>query len=70
MLKNLTLLSTLLALGLSHALAQTAAPAPAPAWKQGMPTDMADSKLAPHAAKFTATAAADVQLDQLKLPPG
>ena len=72
MLKKLTLPSVLMALGLSQALAQTPAPAPAapPAWKQGMQSDMVDSKLAPHAAKFTATTAADVALDQLKLPPG
>ena len=61
-----------LALGASAAFAQTAAPAapPAPAWKQGMPESMATSTLAPLAGKNTATAAADIPIDKIKLPPG
>ncbi|QHE75071.1 PQQ-dependent sugar dehydrogenase [Hydrogenophaga sp. PBL-H3] len=61
-----------LALGAGAALAQTAAPAaaPAPAWKQGMPESMATSTLAPLAGKNTATAAADIPVDKIKLPPG
>ncbi|WP_367187658.1 sorbosone dehydrogenase family protein, partial [Hydrogenophaga sp.] len=61
-----------MALGTSAALAQTAAPAapPAPAWKQGMPESMATSTLAPLAGKNTATAAADIPIDKIKLPPG
>ena len=51
-----------LALGLSHAQQ--------PAWKQGMPESMASSKLAPHAAKLTATQAQDVPVNRLQLPPG
>ena len=35
-----------------------------------MKAEMADSKLAPHAGKFTATPAADIPIDKLKLPPG
>ena len=55
-----------------HAQAQTPAPAPAapPAWKQGMPASMADSTLAPLPAKLTATKAADVPLDKIKVPAG
>ena len=64
---------TLVALGLaalaSSVLAQTA-PAPAPAWKQGMPAVMSDSKLAPLAGKMTETAAADIPVQNIKLPPG
>ena len=54
----------------AHAQAPAAAPAPAPAWKQGMPETMATSTLAPLAGKLTATKAADVPLDKIKLPPG
>ena len=35
-----------------------------------MKAEMADTKLAPHAGKFTATPAADIPIDRLKLPPG
>ena len=41
-----------------------------PAWKQGMPESMANSTLAPLAAKLTATKAADIDLSRLKLPAG
>lgn len=50
-----------------------AAPAPvaaAPAWKQGMGPDMASSKLAPMPGKMTVTAASEIPIDRLKLPPG
>ena len=48
-----------------------AAPAPAaPAWKQGMGADMASSKLAPMPGKMTVTAASEIPIDKLKLPPG
>ena len=53
--------------------APAAAPTPAPqppAWAQGRPASMADSKLAPLPGKNTVTAAADIPLDKLKLPPG
>jgi glucose/arabinose dehydrogenase len=42
----------------------------APAWKQGMPAKMADSKLAPHAGKMTETAASEIPVDKLKVPRG
>jgi hypothetical protein len=54
----------------AFAQAPAAAPAPAPAWKQGMPDSMATSTLAPLAGKLTATKAADVPLNKIKLPPG
>lgn len=50
-----------------------AAPAPAPqppAWAQGRPANMVDSRLAPLAGKNTVTPASEIPLDKLKLPPG
>ena len=50
-----------------------AASAPAaspPAWQQGRTASMASSPLAPVAGKLTATAAADIPISKLKLPPG
>ena len=56
----------------SFASAQSAnpAPPPPPAWKQGMPAAMSDSKLAPLAGKMTITPAAEIPLQNVKLPPG
>ena len=48
----------------------TTAMAQQPAWKQGMPDSMSTSTLAPHAAKLTATKAADIDLSRFKLPAG
>lgn len=49
----------------------TPTPAPqAPAWAQGRPASMADSRLAPLPGKNTVSAAADIPLSKLKLPPG
>jgi glucose/arabinose dehydrogenase len=45
-------------------------PAPPPAWHQGKPPAMAESKLAPHAGKLTETPASDIPVSKLKLPPG
>jgi glucose/arabinose dehydrogenase len=53
--------------------AQAPAPvaaAPAPAWQQGRSAAQASSPLAPHAGKLTVTPAADIPLNNLKLPPG
>jgi glucose/arabinose dehydrogenase len=55
------------------AAAPAPAPAPAaqpPAWQQGRPASMADSRLAPVAGKNTVTPASEIPLDKLKLPPG
>ncbi|MGH6610580.1 MAG: PQQ-dependent sugar dehydrogenase [Burkholderiaceae bacterium] len=45
-------------------------PAPPPAWKQGMSDKYKDSKLAPHPGKMTETAASEIPVDKLKVPPG
>ncbi len=50
--------------------AATPAPPPPPAWQQGRPASMADSRLAPVAGKNTVTPASEIPLDKLKLPPG
>jgi glucose/arabinose dehydrogenase len=43
---------------------------PPPAWKQGQPSSMADSKLAPHPPRMTVTPADQIPLDRIKVPPG
>jgi glucose/arabinose dehydrogenase len=48
----------------------TAALAQAPAWKQGMPEKMKDSKLAPHPGKLTETPAAEIPIKKARLPKG
>jgi len=45
-------------------------PAPPPAWHQGKPPAMGESKLAPHAGKMTETPASDIPVSKLKLPRG
>ncbi|MEY3938820.1 MAG: hypothetical protein RL659_1661, partial [Pseudomonadota bacterium] len=62
-------LAVSLSMGFLSAHAQAPA-APAPAWKQGMPSNMATSTLAPLPGKLTATKAADVPINRIKLPPG
>jgi glucose/arabinose dehydrogenase len=64
-------------IGLGALLAATAAfelqaqaPPPPPAWKQGQPSSMADSKLAPHASPMTVTPLDKIQLSKLKVPAG
>jgi glucose/arabinose dehydrogenase len=47
-----------------------AAPKPPPAWHQGKPPAMTDSKLAPHAGKMTETPVGEIPLDKLKVPKG
>ena len=51
------------------AAAPALAPQP-PAWQQGRPASMADSRLAPMAGKNTVTPASEIPLNKLKLPPG
>ena len=46
------------------------AQAPPPAWKQGQPSSMTDSKLAPHATPMTVTPVEKIQLSKLKVPAG
>jgi glucose/arabinose dehydrogenase len=45
-------------------------PKPPPAWHQGKPAAMAESKLAPHPGKMTETPAAEIPVSKLKLPAG
>ncbi len=45
-------------------------PKPPPAWHQGKPPALADSKLAPLAGKMTETPASEIPLDKIKLPAG
>jgi glucose/arabinose dehydrogenase len=64
---------TLAAAGLAGLFAATCAMelhAQAPAWKQGQPSSMADSKLAPHATPMTVTTVDKIPVDKLKVPPG
>jgi glucose/arabinose dehydrogenase len=61
--------------GLGGLLAATAAvelhaQQPPPAWKQGQPPSMADSKLAPHASPLTVTPLEKIAVDKLKVPNG
>ena len=64
-----------LALAVAAAFVSTVAlaqdkPKPPPAWKQGMPDKMKDSKLAPHAGRMTETPASEIPVSKLKLPKG
>ena len=61
--------ATLLAASIQSALAQDK-PAPPPAWHQGKPPALAESKLAPVAGKMTETPAADIPIAKMKLPKG
>lgn len=64
---------TVAAVGLTGLFAATCAMelhAQAPAWKQGQPSSMADSKLAPHATPLTVTTLDKIPVDKLKVPPG
>src|SRR3970040_1056493 len=58
---------TLLAAALLAAMTVYAQP---PAWQQGKPPSMADSKLAPLAGRNTETPASEIPINKLKLPKG
>jgi glucose/arabinose dehydrogenase len=45
-------------------------PKPPPAWHQGKPAAMADSKLAPLAGRMTETPASEIPVNKLKVPKG
>ncbi len=49
---------------------QPLAPPPPPSWQQGRPASMNLSTLTPHPPGLTAKPAADIKLDNIKLPPG
>jgi len=61
--------ASVLAMSVEAALAQDK-PKPPPAWQQGKPAAMADSKLAPVPGKMTETPASEIPIDKLKLPKG
>ena len=44
--------------------------APAPIWQQGRTAEQADSKLAPHAGRMTATPPSAIPIANFRLPPG
>lgn len=61
---------TVLAATLLAAMTAYAQPKPPPAWQQGKPPAMADSKLAPLAGRNTETPASEIPIGKLKLPKG
>ena len=61
---------TLLAAALLAAMTAYAQPKPPPAWHQGKPPAMADSKLAPLPGRMTETPASEIPIGKLKLPMG
>ena len=61
---------TLLATALLAAMSVYAQPKPPPAWQQGKPPAMADSKLAPLAGRMTETPASEIPINKVKLPKG
>jgi glucose/arabinose dehydrogenase len=60
--------AALAALGIAQA--QDKPKPPPPAWHQGKPPSMSDSKLAPHAGKMTETSRSEVPVEKINLPPG
>ena len=64
-----TAVATALLLAFGGAQAQDK-PKPPPAWHQGKPAAMADSKLAPLAGKMTETPASEILVDKIKVPKG
>jgi len=67
-------MKTLISIAVAGALAAPALaqdkPKPPPAWHQGKPPAMAESKLAPHAGKMTETPPAEIPVKKLKAPAG
>ena len=59
--------SLALLVGAGQALAQAKK---VPGWAQGRPAELENSPLAPHAGKMTVTAAEDIPVDKLRVPPG
>jgi len=58
------------AVAVAFAVPALSQPKPPPAWHQGKPPAMAESKLAPHPGKMTETPASEIPIDKLKLPRG
>jgi glucose/arabinose dehydrogenase len=63
-------LAILTAAALGAAQAQDKPKPPPPAWHQGKPPAMSDSKLAPHPGKMTETPRSEIPVDKINLPPG
>ena len=67
-------MKTLISIAVAGALAAPALaqdkPKPPPAWHQGKPSAMAESKLAPHAGKMTETPPGEIPVKKLKAPAG
>jgi len=67
-------MKTLISIAVAGALAAPALaqdkPKPPPAWHQGKPPAMAESKLAPHAGKMTETPPGEIPVKKLKAPAG
>ena len=61
--------ASVLAYSVQAALAQDK-PKPPPAWQQGKPAAMGESKLAPLAGKMTETPASEIPIDKVRLPKG
>jgi glucose/arabinose dehydrogenase len=64
------LLAVVLAVLLSLAPLTFAQPQAPPSWKQGQPSSMADSALAPIAQPPAPKAASEIPVDKIKVPPG
>ncbi|PYN44103.1 MAG: sorbosone dehydrogenase, partial [Candidatus Rokuibacteriota bacterium] len=73
-MQSITLTSVVVALALVLALGPLAAaqqpPQPPPTWKQGQPSSMADSPLAPIAQPPAPKAPGEIPVDKIKVPPG
>jgi glucose/arabinose dehydrogenase len=67
MIRTAIAAAVLLAFGTAQAQDK---PAPPPAWHQGKPAAMGDSKLAPLAGKMTETPAGEIPVNKLKVPKG
>src|ERR671915_41891 len=68
------MMKNLIAVALATAFAAPALsqdkPKPPPAWHQGKPPAMGESKLAPHPGKMTETPASEIPVSKLKVPAG
>ena len=65
-----TLLTVLLLGALAVSLLPAQAQQPPPSWKQGQPSNLADSTLAPIAQPPAPKAPGEIPVDKIKLPPG
>lgn len=66
--RHLLALAAMALPGVAYAQAQQSAPPPA--WAQGRPAEMANSRLAPHAGRLTATPPDQILVGSLRVPEG